>query len=160
MKPIICVLLLLGLLVSTGTLAQEKTELFVRVERVFAEKELGWKVERIYPGNTSDPITQSIVLRSRSGQASVDMSIWRRQQDAEDVFGGESVAFDNTAGKKKVKRSLPGFGDENHIWTNPGSTAWPMIKLRKGSVVVSVFAPSVAIAKKFAQYVLVEIASN
>jgi hypothetical protein len=156
-KRIICLVFLLGLLVSSGTLAQEKPELFVRVEHAFLEKEPTWKVERIYPGNTPDPTTQSIVLRSRSGRASVEISIWRRPQDAEDVFGGQSLAFDQTAGKKKVKRSLPGFGDESHIWTNRGSTAWPTMKFRKGSIVVSVFAPTVAIARKFAQYVLTEI---
>jgi hypothetical protein len=145
---------------STGTIAQEKPELFSRIERVFHEKESAWKVERIYPANTSDPIKQSIVLRSRKGQASVDISIWRRAQDAQDVFGGQSVAFDNTAGKKKVKRILSLVGDENYIWTNRGSSAWPMMMFRKGNIVVSIFAPTVAIAKQFAQYVLKEMAAS
>jgi hypothetical protein len=137
--------------------AQEKPELFSKVEQVFQKKEPSWKVERIYPSNTSDPITQSIVFRSRIGQASVGISIWRREKDAQDVFTAESLAFDNIRGKRVVKRSLPELGDENHIWTKPGSTAWPTIKFRKGNIIVDVFAPSVAIAKRFAQYVFEQV---
>ena len=160
MKRVMLCLLLILVASSAGTTAQEKPGLFLRIERVFREKEPVWKVERIYPSNTSDPITQSIVFRSGKGQASVDISIWRREQDAQDVFNGESIAFDNTAGKKKVKGTVRKLGDENHIWTNRGSSAWPIVKFRKGSIVVSVFAPTVAMAKKFAQYVLEEIAAS
>lgn len=140
--------------------AQEKPKLFSKIEQVFQKKEPAWKVERIYPSNTSDPITQSIVFRSRVGQASVDISIWRREKDAQDVFTADSLAFDNIRGKKVVKRSLPKLGDENHIWMNPGSTAWPTIKFRKGNMNVTVFAPSVAIAKRFAQYVFEQVAAS
>ena len=141
-------------------IAQDKPELFSRIEQAFQEKEPAWKVERIYPGNTSDPIKQSIVFRSRKGQASVDISIWRRAEDAQDVFAGESVAFDNIARKGKVKRSLPLVGDENYLWTNRGSSAWPVLKFRVGKIVVSIFAPTVAIARKFARNVLEEIAAS
>jgi hypothetical protein len=145
---------------SSGTFAQEKPDLFSRIERVFHEKEPAWKVERILSGQQSDPVKQSIVFRSRKGQASVELNIWKRIQDAQDVFGGQSLAFDNTAGKKKVKRSLPLVGDENYVWTNPGSAAWPMMMFRKGNIVVSIFAPTLTIVKKFAQYVLNEMAAS
>lgn len=160
MKRILGCLFLFLLPFSSGTIAQEKPDLFSRIERVFQEKEPAWKVERILSGQQSDPIKQSIALRSRKGQASVDISIWNRTQDARDVFGGQSLAFDNTAGRKKVKRSLPLVGDENYVWTNRGSSAWPMMMFRKGNIVVSIFAPTVAIAKKFAQYVLKEMAAS
>jgi hypothetical protein len=141
--------------------AQEKPELFSKIERVFQVKEPSWKVERIYPSHTSDPITQDIVFRSRKGQASVDVSIWKREKDARDVFTAESLAFDNLAGKGTVKGSLlPQLGDENHVWTTRGSTAWPTIKFRKGNIIVTVFAPSLMIAKRFARHVFALMADS
>jgi hypothetical protein len=138
---------------SFSVLAQEKPKLFSNIERVFHEKEPSWKVERIYPNNTSE----DIVFRSGKNQASVQIAIWKTEKEAEDVFAGESLAFDNTAGKKQVKTLLPKLGDENHIWTNRGSTAWPTIKFRKKNVNVTVFAPSLVVGKRFAQYVLQQI---
>ena len=160
MKLRTVILFLLIFCFSTSIYAQEKPELFSKIEQVFQKKEPAWKVERIYPSNTSDPITQSIVFRSRIGQASVDISIWRREKDAQDVFTAESLAFDNIRGKRVIKSRLPKLGDENHIWTNPGSTAWPTIKFRKGNINVTVFAPWVAIAKRFAQHVFEQMAAS
>jgi len=56
-----------------------------------------------------------------------------------------------------VKTTLAGLGDENYMWTNRSNDSWPTIYFRKGSVVVMVFAPSVAVAKRFAQYALEQI---
>jgi hypothetical protein len=153
-------LILFLLLFPSSTIAQEKPELFSRIERAFHQKEPAWKVARILSGQQSDPIKQSIVFRSQKRQASVDINIWKRTQDAQDVFGGQSLAFHNSFGKKKVKRSLPLVGDENHVWTNPGSSARPMMMFRKGNIIVSIFAPTLTIAKRFAQYVLNEIAAS
>src|SRR5690349_18392766 len=147
-------ILLLIICSSAALLAQEKPELFSKIERVFQEREPAWKVERSYPGNTSDPRTQSIVFRSGKYQALIDVIIWKKEKDARDVFTAESIAFDNTAGKRMVKGKLPDLGDENHIWTNRGSTGWPTIKFRQGNIDVRVFAPSIAIAKRFAQHIL------
>jgi hypothetical protein len=151
---------LLIICLSHSVPAQEKPELFSNVERVFREKETAWKVERIYPAATPDPSRQSIVFRSGKNQASVDIAIWNREKDARDVFAAESRAFDNTMGRRMSKRSLPQLGDENHIWTHRGSTVWPTIKFRKGNINVTIFAPSVAIAKRFAQHVLGQIAAG
>jgi len=140
-------------------LAQEKPELFSKIERVFQEKEPAWKVERYYPEYTSDPRKQSIAFRSGKYQASIDVTIWKREKDARDVFTAESIAFDNTMGKRMVKGSLHGLGDENHIWTNRDSAAWPTIKFRKGNINVEVFAPTVAIAKRFAQHIFEQMAA-
>ena len=134
--------------------------MFSDVERVFKEKERAWKVERTYPTRTSDPVTRGIVFRLGKNQASVEIAIWKREQDAAEVFAGDSLAFDNTAGKKKVKSTLPMFGDENHVWTNPHSTAWPMIKFRKRNVNVTVYAPSLVIGKRFARHVLDQLAAS
>jgi hypothetical protein len=151
---------LLILCFSNGLLAQEKPELFSKIERVFKEKEPAWKVERINAGESSDPARQSIVFRSEEGQASVDVTVWEREKDAREVFAAEALAYDNRAGKRMVKDTLPKLGDENHIWTHHGSTAWPMLTLRKGKVNVTVFAPSVAVAKRFAQHVLEQMPAS
>jgi len=141
----------------TAAAAQNADNLFSRIDQVFQLKEPDWKVERVYPTSTLDPVTHDVVYRSKMGQATIDVSVWRREQDAREVFRGQVIAFDNTAGKKRLKRSLPNVGDENYLWTNPRSTAWPTIKLRKGRILVSVFAPTVPIAKRFADHVLKQI---
>lgn len=151
---------LLILCLSSSVLAQEKPELFSKIERVFQEREPAWKVERTHPRNAPDPLIQSLVFRSGKNQAAVDIRIWNREKDARDVFTAESIAFDNTMGKRMLKRRLPKLGDENHIWTHRGSTVWPTIKFRKGNINVSVFAPSVAIAKRFAQHIFEQMAAS
>jgi hypothetical protein len=133
--------------------AQNRPELFSKVDEVFAQKEPAWKVERTYPSYTIDPITEGITFRSGRNQAAIDIVIWRREKDARDVFVGESLALDNTL-HGMVRSTLPELGDENHIWTHRGSTGWPTIKFRKGSIDVTVFAPSVTIAKRFALHIL------
>lgn len=153
MKLKIFAFLLLIICLSNNLLAQEKPELFSKIERVFQQREPAWKVERSYPGSTSDPLTQSIVFRSGKNQASITVNIWTREKDAQNVFTAESTAFDNTMGKRMVRGSLPNLGDENHIWTHHGSAAWPTVKFRKGNINVTVFAPSVAIAKRFSQHI-------
>ena len=99
MKLKAIVFFLLIICFSNSLLAQEKPELFSRIDRVFQEKEPTWKVEHIYTSDTSDPIGQSIVFRSGAGQASVDVSIWKREKDAQDVFAGNCLGFDKTMGK-------------------------------------------------------------
>jgi hypothetical protein len=141
--------------------AQEKPELIMDVEPVFQEKETKWKVERVNVHvNNYDPFTQEMTFRSGSFQAAISVSIWRREIDAHDVFQGTSIAFSQSGGAKKIKRRLPNLGDENYIWTNPHNTAWPTIYFRQGNVQVSVFAPSVAVAKRFARHIADQIPSN
>ena len=158
LKAIIFILLIIcG---SNSLAAQEGSELFSKIERVFRVKEPAWKVERVYPATASDPIRRSIVFRSGKSQASVDVSVWSREKDARDVFTAESLAFDNASGKRMVKGKLPALGDENFIWTNRGSAAWPTIRFRKGNINVMVFAPSVAVAKRFARHVFEQMAGR
>lgn len=145
---------------SNGLHAQEKPEPFSRIERVFREKEPSWKVERASLSTTSDPMRQSIVFRSGEEQASVDITVWRREQDAASSFTGQSLAFDNTAGKRMVKSKLPKVGDENYIWTNRGSAAWPTLIFRKGNINVTVFGPSLAVVKRFARHVIEQMGAG
>jgi hypothetical protein len=59
-----------------------------------------------------------------------------------------------------VKASVPKLGDESYLWTNPGSTAWPLLTFRKGRVNVTIFAPSVEVAKRFAHHVLEQMPAS
>jgi hypothetical protein len=147
-------LLLLVLCCAGASPAQERPELFSKIEKVFREKEPAWEVERVHRGGSADPASQSITFRSGEGQANVSVNVWEREKDARDSFAAEALAYDNRHGKRMKKAAVPGLGDESHIWTPPGSTAWPMLTFRKGKVNVTVFAPSVKVAKRFAQHVL------
>jgi hypothetical protein len=148
------VFFLLILCFANASPAQERTELFSKIDKVFKEKEPKWEVERVNKGDTTDPVRQSITFRSDEGQANVDVSIWEKEKDARDVFAAAALSYDNRMGKRMVRAAVPKLGDESYIWTHPGSTAWPMLTFRKGKVNVTVFAPSVAVAKRFAQHVL------
>ena len=153
------VVLSLIVLISSA-LAQEtalKPELFVRVERVFQEKEPAWKLQSIIPSRTTDPLQETIVYRSKQGEASIGIRIWRREQDARESFAGLAIAYDNIRGKNAVKRTLPALGDENYIWTHGRRSVWPTIMIRKGRTEIQVFAPNVVTAKRFARNVVAQI---
>ncbi len=151
-------ILLLLIIYSTGNvMAHDKPSFIVEIERVFQEKESRWKIERKNVQNESSFFKEDIVFRLGKVQAAVSIGSWQKEKDAHDVFEGEAIAFNNTAGARMIKKRLPNLGDENYIWVNRGSEAWPMIKFRKGRVHVTVFAPNVAIAKRFAQYIAEQI---
>ena len=137
--------------------AAEPAKLFANIEQVFCEKEPGWKIESLRVDPESDTQKQSIVLRSDEGQAAVEVWVWKKEQDARDVFAAHAKAFDNTRGGRMVKDKLQGLGDENYICTNRGSEAWPTIQFRQGRANVTVFAPSVTVANRFARRVLEQL---
>lgn len=143
-----------------GALAQEGAEIFSKIEKVFREKEPAWEVERVTRGDASDPVRRSFVFRSEEGQASVDVSVWRKEKDARDVLAASALSFDDRMGKRMEKAAVPKLGDESHIWTHPGNTAWPMLMFRKGRVNVTIFAPTVEAAKRFAQHVFEQMPAS
>jgi hypothetical protein len=81
-------------------------------------------------------------------------------KDAHEMFSGQVIAMDNTRGTKALKRDLTNLGDENYVWTNPHGETWPTIDFRKGNVFVSVFAPTVPVAERFAHFVLDQISQK
>lgn len=153
---VLSVFLLCGL--WDTSIAQENPELFSKIEEVFRRREPGWKVKRNLHGQTRDPLVESItLLRAGKRQASIEILMWRRLEDAKEVFAGQVVILDNTRGPTAVRRSLPNVGDENYMWTNPQSTFWPTIYFRRGRVLVSVFASTATVADRFARHVLEQI---
>jgi hypothetical protein len=163
---------LLLLLCHAGSIdAQERPELFSKVERVFREKEPAWKVDELIPGDTSDPVKQRLNFSSGRGRASVNISIWMREKDARDVFAAESFASDNSAafvsealGRKieddAIKSSLPELGDENHMRSYRSYPRRVIIQFRKGNVIVRVDSSTERVAKRFARHVFEQIAAG
>ena len=160
MNPRLPILAFLLLSVSTAVFSQDKPDLFLRAEAVFKAKDPRWKIEKIYSPTSDDPFSESIVLRSEEGQASVQLTIWKRLEDAVSTFDGESIGFDRGMGKRMEKSILPNFGDTNHFWTNAASEAWPTLKFRKGTVLVTVFGPSIKTVKSFGHEMLELIADQ
>jgi hypothetical protein len=135
----------------------QKAEVFSRIEGTFRTNEPTWKLEKVLHGPTDNPATESFTFRQGTKQASIDVWIWLTAKDAHEMFSGQVIAMDNTRGSKNMKRDLANLGDENYLWANPHSDAWPTIHFRKGNVFVSVFAPTIPLAERFAHYVLDEI---
>ena len=153
-KAIRTATLLFVALCSPAAFAQQKLELFSKVEAAFKQHEPSWKIEKII---AQTPGHKSFAFRNGKRQAAVDLVIWNSPQQAHQIFDGQVIAFDNQRGKHGEKATVANLGDENFMWTNRGSKAWPTIMFRKGSVFVSVFAPSVTIARRFAQHVIEQI---
>ena len=152
-KAIRTATLLFVALCSPAAFAQQKLELFSKVEAAFKQHEPVWKIENI---NEQTPGHWSFAFRNGKRQAAVDLMIWNSPQQAHEIFDGQVIAFENQRGHA-VKRTVANLGDENYMWTNRGSEAWPTIMFRKGSVFVTVFAPSVTIARRFAQHVIEQV---
>lgn len=150
--------LILSVLVLAGSpSAAQKRDIFANIEQTFRTKEPTWRLERVLPGKTQNPATESITLRQGTRQALIEVWIWVTAQDAHEMFAGQVIAMDNTRGTKANKRNLTNLGDENYMWTNPHSEAWPTVHFRQGNVFVSVFAPTVPVAERFAHYVLAQV---
>jgi hypothetical protein len=139
---------------SSTAFAQQKSELFSKVEAAFKQHEPAWKIESVL---NQVPGHESITFRNGNRQAAVELGIWNSPQQAREIFDGQVIALDNTWGKRGGKATIANLGDENYMWVNRVSQTWPMIIFRKGSVFVTVFAPSVPIAKRFAQQVIAQI---
>lgn len=85
LKPICFSLLLICFSTGNAT-AQEKPEFIAQIERIFREKEPGWKVEDKHVQNETGFFKQEMVFRSGKAQAVVSITLWRREKDAHDVF--------------------------------------------------------------------------
>jgi hypothetical protein len=138
---------------------QSQPQLFTDIERVLREKEPQWKTERVSVKTETDPLGLDIVLRAGKQQAAIAVNLWAREKDAHDVFVAHATVMSNT--RKGSRRSrLPNLGVENYIWTNPGSAAWPTLHFRQSRVHVTVFAPSITVAKRFARHILAQISAG
>ncbi|HJU54464.1 MAG TPA: hypothetical protein VJ715_07835 [Pyrinomonadaceae bacterium] len=142
---------------AVNVLAQDKPSWVVEVEDVFKKKEPKWKIERIIVNGGVPIFSESITFKSGGYRANVHLTIWDSLKNAQDVLEAEIIAYESTRKSRVTKTRLENLGDENYMWPNLNRDGWTMIKFRKGTVIVRVFAPSVAMAKRFAQYVVERI---
>lgn len=137
--------------------AYDKPSWVVQTEDAFKKKEPKWKIENIIVNESSTFFDESITFKSGGYRANVQLTVWDSVKNAQDVFEAETIAYDSTRRSKVTKTRLENFGDENYMWPNLNRDGWTMIHVRKGAVLVRVFAPSVAMAKRFAQHVIERI---
>jgi len=142
---------------ATSSAAAQNADVFSKIERAFRTNEPAWKLEKALHGPTDKPATESLTLRQGTREAVIDVWIWMTPKEAHEMFSGQVIAMDNTRGSRNMKRDLANLGDENYLWANPHSEAWPTIHFRKGPVFVSVFAPTIPLAERFAHYILDQI---
>lgn len=150
----VATLLVLSVCCPAGS--AQKSELLSRVQEVFKQREPIWKIEQVI----DNQLQQSITLRNGKRQAAVQVMTSNSPGQAHETFDGLVVAFDNTRGKGVAKSRLENLGDENYLWANRQTGAWSTIRFRQDTVIVSVFAPSVVIAKRFAREILEQLHSQ
>jgi hypothetical protein len=134
------------------TLAQEVPPLAKKLEKVFEEKEPKWKIERPYV-QMSPPVMH---LKSPQGDVLIYFWLMDSERTAQEVFDGHVIGFGNILGKRKKETRLTNFGDDNRLLSDT-SGRFADLSFRKGKICIGVSAPSVAIAKKFAQYVMEQV---
>ena len=146
------IILLAILCLPLSVFAQEVPPIAKKLEKVFEEKEPKWKIERPYV-QMSPP-----VMHLKSAQGDILIYFWLRDSDknAKDIFDGNANALRNMLGKRKRESKLSYFGDDNFLMSD-NRGGFVHLDFRKGSVYISVVAPSEPIAKKFANYVMEQI---
>jgi hypothetical protein len=156
--------LLVILFPTEAVIAQDKSELFNRIERSVNEKQSEWKLikKRVYP-----KIAQA-VYEWRSGKASVAVYILVYDSSEEasmrlkalplfyqgsglDVRGSDITV---------LKATVPNLGDENYLWEASDRQRVMGVDFRKGRIVVHTNAPSIAMAEQFALQIAEAIPSS
>lgn len=148
---ILCAILCLPL----GVFAQEAPPIAKKLEKVFEEKEPKWKIERPYV-QMSPPVMH---LKSVQGDILIYFWLMDSEKTAKEVFDGNVIASRNIFGKRKKESKLANFGDDNHLLSN-ASGGSAQFDFRRGSIYISVVAPSEAIVRKFAGYVMEQIVAQ
>lgn len=151
--PTLLTLVLLCLSPCVAATAQEKPELVTRLERVFAQKEPRWKLDRKHV-QTSPPVLH---LKSAQGDALIHVFIADSEGSAKDLFVGNTVAFGNTMGARGRRSKLPEFADENLMFTGFVVGGVTSIHFRRGTIYIQITAPSQTTAKRFARHVMEQI---
>ncbi len=152
-KLILCISLLAALCFVPDTYAQDKPALVTQIEKVFTEKEPGWRIDRENV-QLNPPV---IHLKSRQGDALVYIWVMESAKTAKEVFEGNTIAFGNTMGARGKKIKLPNLGDENYMFTSFAVSGTTSIHFRQDNVYIQVIAPLQVTAKRFAQRVMDQI---
>src|SRR2546421_9059466 len=149
--------MVLGLLfLPANGFAQELPPLVKRLEKMFAQTEPRWKLQRPYV-QSNPPVMH---LKSAQGDALIYVFITQSDKAASELFEGGTIAFGNTMGAHGRKTVLPKFADQNYIFTGFVVGGTTSIHFRQGNVYIEVIAPTQVTTKRFAQRILDEIRSE
>jgi len=142
------------LFAATG-FSQDKLTWITELEKVIAQKEPAWKIERknLQDANGGS-YNYSLTLISGANRSSIQISRLYKVPNAAETFAGQVLIFDNISGKRNFKSKLKNYGDEGFMWTTTRKGSWTNIHFRKSDIFVRVFAPAPNTAKRFADYVL------
>lgn len=127
--------------------AKGESELTARVERSMKEKEPEWKASRLLSNGNR------VVKRWKFGNEEVLVSVheYRTGDEAADEMS-RAVKAVSVPGKPLEK-----MGDEAYVWAAYTESGRSAVRFRKSNVFVSVSAPSLGLAKKFARHIAAEI---
>ena len=153
MKFLTLLLLIVGL--SANAAGQEKPSWIARLETLLREKERAWKIAEKDARGAGKYYHETIILKSGALRADISIDVLDSEEMAKEQFDGEEIAFTNILGKGSVKSELENLGDENFMFTGRrGPRRRGNIFLRRGNVLVKVFAPSAKTAERLARHVV------
>ena len=140
-------------------LGQEKPSWITRVENVLREKERAWRISEKDTRGAGRYFHETIILKAGALRADISIDVLDSTGLAKEQFAGEEIAFTNILEKDAIKSKLEGLGDENFMFTGKrGPRKHGNIFFRQGNVLVKVFAPSSEVARRFAKYVVDQLA--
>ncbi len=141
--------LLLAFASTLIVFAQEaELSLYTKITNSIEKNEPEWKLDR------KAIMSNQVIIRwtSGKGRSFVSVSLLSSEIEATEAFKSRLNLLMNIPETKTSKSELKGFGDACYLLKNEGAVGANII-FRKGSYTVEVFAPSVEIAKRFAQHV-------
>ena len=138
---------------------QEKPSWITRVENVLREKGRAWRISEKDIRGAGRYFHETIILKAGALRADISIDVLDSHELAKEQSAGEEIAFTNILEKDAFKSKLDGLGDENFMFTGKkGPRKHGNIFFRRGAVLVKVFAPSGEVARRFARYVVDQMA--
>ncbi|HEV2915300.1 MAG TPA: hypothetical protein VGX92_18620 [Pyrinomonadaceae bacterium] len=150
-KAIICGFLLTLCGLVQPAFAQDKPSWLREVE-LLLRKEPRWRVQEVQALGVPELFNETIILKSGPLRADVSIGIRRSAEWAKDEFEQGRIAFTDISRKTSRQSRLPDLGDDNYMLVGKKKRNGSIF-FRKDNVLVTVFAPSVETAKRFARYV-------
>jgi hypothetical protein len=146
-SAVILAVCLSAMAVTQKPASKGESALTARVERSVKEKEPEWKASRLLSNGNR------VVKRWKSGNEEVLVSVheYRTGDEAADEMS-RAVKAVSVPGKPLEK-----LGDEAYVWAAYTESGRSAVRFRKSNVFVSVSAPSLGLAKKFARHIAGEI---
>ena len=143
-----CLVVALLLWAPASVVTQDSPTLFGKIERSVIGKEPEWKLERKFLNGGR----VSFLWRHGAEEVSASVTSLASPEEAAKEFqrSVDAVPLPTTAGPDGA---VPGLGDDSRVWARYTQSGRSAIHFSKGSVHVQVSAPSLGLAKRFAQLI-------